>query len=178
MSLMTSIYTGVSGLRTSQNALNTTSHNLANINTDGYVRQQVSFADTRYMQYGFSVVNTMQVGLGVVSAETRHLRDLLLDNSFRLESGRQQFYASQYEAVEEVESIFGETEGTRFQNSLNDLWEAMSEVAKTPDSNTARAGLVMNANTFLARAEAMYDELYSYQLNVDTMIQETVAKVN
>lgn len=178
MSLMTNIYTGVTGLKASQNAMNTTSHNLANINTDGYVRQQVSMADTTYMQYGYSVVNTMQIGLGVVSAETRHLRDLLLDKSFRLESGRQEFYESKYQAVEEVESIFGETESIQFQNSLNDLWVALSEVAKTPDSSTTRAGLIMNANTFLARAQAMYDELFDYQKNIDTMVQETVSEIN
>ena len=178
MSLMTNIYTGVTGLRSSQNAMNTTSHNLANINTDGYVRQQVSMADSRYMQYGYSVVNTMQIGLGVVSAETRHLRDLLLDKSFRLESGRQEFYESKYQAVEEVESIFGETESIQFQNSLNDLWVALSEVAKTPDSSTTRAGLIMNANTFLARAQAMYDELFDYQKNIDSMVSETVAEIN
>ncbi len=178
MSLMTSIYTGVTGLRSSQNAMNTTSHNLANINTDGYVRQQVSMADARYMQYGYSVVNTMQVGLGVVSAETRHIRDLLLDKSFRLESGRQQFYESKYEAVEEVESIFGETESVQFQESLNDLWVSLSEVAKTPDSATTRAGLIMSANTFLARAQAMYEELFDYQKNIDAMVQETVDRIN
>ncbi len=178
MSLMTSIYTGVTGLKSNQNAMNTTSHNLANINTDGYVRQQVTMSDTRYLQHGYSTVNTMQIGLGVASTETRHLRDLLLDNSFRLESGRQEFYASKYEAVEEVESIFGETESEQFQLSLNDLWVALSEVAKTPDSSTARAGLIMSANTFLTRAETMYSALYDYQKNIDSMIDETVSKIN
>ena len=35
----TSLMVGVSGLRSSQNAINATSHNLANVNTPGYVRQ-------------------------------------------------------------------------------------------------------------------------------------------
>ena len=37
--LMTSFYTGVSGLHSAQASLNTTSHNLANAQTKGYVRQ-------------------------------------------------------------------------------------------------------------------------------------------
>ena len=37
---MGSLYIGSSGLRTSQNALNTTANNLANVDTTGYVRQQ------------------------------------------------------------------------------------------------------------------------------------------
>ena len=42
MSLFGALYIGDSGLRASQNALNTVAHNLSNINTPGYVRQQVS----------------------------------------------------------------------------------------------------------------------------------------
>ena len=45
---MGSLYIGSSGLRTSQNALNTTANNLANVDTTGYVRQQVIQADRHY----------------------------------------------------------------------------------------------------------------------------------
>ena len=38
MSLFGSLYIGTSGLQTSQNALNTTGHNMSNIDTTGYTR--------------------------------------------------------------------------------------------------------------------------------------------
>ena len=44
-----SFYVGNSGLRNSQNALNTTANNLANVNTRGYVREQVRFSDLGYL---------------------------------------------------------------------------------------------------------------------------------
>ena len=40
---MGTLYIASSGLRNSQNALNTTANNLANVDTEGYVRQQVYF---------------------------------------------------------------------------------------------------------------------------------------
>ena len=40
-----SMYIGASGLQGAQNALNTTANNLANVGTEGYVRQQVRFID-------------------------------------------------------------------------------------------------------------------------------------
>ena len=43
-----SMYIGQSGLQSAQNALNTTANNLANVDTKGYVRQQVRFSDKRY----------------------------------------------------------------------------------------------------------------------------------
>ena len=47
MGLMGSLYVGTSGLQTSQNALNTTAHNMSNIDTTGFTRQQVQLG-TRY----------------------------------------------------------------------------------------------------------------------------------
>lgn len=40
---MASLFVGASGLKSAQTALNTTAHNLSNINTDGYTRQQIAF---------------------------------------------------------------------------------------------------------------------------------------
>ena len=40
-----SFYVGNSGLINAQNALNTTANNMANVNTTGYVRQQVRFSE-------------------------------------------------------------------------------------------------------------------------------------
>lgn len=49
MPLMGSLHIGTSGLQTSQNALNTTAHNLSNIDTKGYTRQQVQQSDKYYV---------------------------------------------------------------------------------------------------------------------------------
>ena len=49
MSLMGSLYLGVSGLQTSNNALNTTGHNMSNLDTVGYTRQQVSQSARGYI---------------------------------------------------------------------------------------------------------------------------------
>ncbi|MBQ1194325.1 MAG: flagellar hook-associated protein FlgK [Lachnospiraceae bacterium] len=175
---MTSIYTGVSGLQANQNALNVTAHNLANVNTEGYVRQQAGMADGIYLNYGYSAVNTKQVGLGVVSAESRHIRDLLLDKAYREQSGRKEFYASKATATEEIETILGELEGIQFQESLKELKEAISEMAKTPDSTVTRSGLIMSAEAFLIRANAVYEEIISYQQTLDRKITDTVDRIN
>ena len=178
MPLMTSIYTGVTGLRANQNALNTTAHNLANINTTGYVRQQASMVDGIYSRYGYSAVNTMQIGLGVVSAETRHIRDLLLDKAYREQVGRQQFYAAKYDVAEEVDIILGELEGVQFQQSLEDLKLAIAEMAKTPNSTVSRAGLIMSAQAFMSRANAVYEDLVAYQQTLDQKVIDTVTRIN
>ena len=83
---MGSLYIGSSGLRTSQNALNTTANNLANVDTTGYVRQQVIQADRHYNTFDKNAaISNQQSGLGVSIADVIHSRDIFLDKSYRTE---------------------------------------------------------------------------------------------
>lgn len=178
MSLMTSMYTGVSGLRSSQNAINITSHNISNVNTEGYVRQQATFADYKYTDVATSPNASWQVGIGVFSDETKHVRDYFLDKSYRTETGREGFYTAQYSTIEEIETVFGELEGEAFQNTLVSLKEAIAELAKEPDSIVKKSGLVMCAEEFVNRANMIYDDLISYQQNLDVKINNTIDRIN
>lgn len=178
MAKMTSIYIGVSGLQSAQTALNTTTHNLANVYTEGYTRQLSFTGDKTYNTIGQSYTSLKQVGLGVTTTVTSRVRDILLDSSYRTERGRQGFYEAEYEVSLEIQTLLGETEGVRFQESLEDLWTSINEMAKTPDSAVSRSELVMNAEMFIDRAKNIYDELIDYQKNLDTKICNMVDKIN
>ena len=89
---MAGLYVGLSGLQTSSNSLNTTANNLANVNTSGYVRQQVVNGDKSYNFVGTTAATTTgQKGLGVSIAKINHVRDMFLDAAYRKEYGRQAF---------------------------------------------------------------------------------------
>lgn len=171
----TSLSIGVSGLKASQNAINTTAHNLANVNTTGYVRQQAVFADTSYQTIGRTSVYVNQIGIGVDLAEVRRVRDELLDKAFRQESGRMEFYESQQKAIEEIEEVFGELEGVAFQDYLEDLRTALQEVVKEPASQVTRAGLIQSSVAFITRANTIYENLVNYQ---DTLNKQVINYVN
>ncbi len=102
MGSLSGLYIGVSGLNVSQAALNVTSHNLANVDTKGFVRQQAVLTDFNYIKMGDSYMSSMQKGLGANFATVKQVRDTFLDQAYRQEVGRQAFYESQYSAVNEV----------------------------------------------------------------------------
>ena len=69
MSLTLAIQSAVSGLQSTQRALQVTSENIANVNTDGYSRKDVSFSQT----------TLAGVGVGVeIAAITRTVDEFLL----------------------------------------------------------------------------------------------------
>ncbi|MBH1942461.1 flagellar hook-associated protein FlgK [Mobilitalea sibirica] len=172
------LYIGVSGLNVSQAALNVTSHNLANVDTKGFVRQQAVLTDFHYIKWGESHISSMQQGLGANFATVKQVRDSFLDQAYRQESGRQAFYESQFKAVEEVEGLFGELEGVSFQKTINDYWIALQELAKEPESIVARSSLIQTAVTFMERAENISKQLNDYQVNLNTQIINQVKRIN
>ena len=180
MPLMGSLYIGASGLQTSQNALNTTAHNLSNVDTVGYTRQQVQQSDKRYLTLSVDPesVNNKQTGLGVTYSRVKQVRDYFLDKTYRKESGRSMFYEVSTEVMEEVESQLGEMNGEAFQTSVTDLWTAVQELTKDPASSVTQSLLVQRASEFVQRASNVYEGLASYQDNINTQIKNQVNKIN
>lgn len=174
-----SLYIGVSGLKTSQNALNVVANNLANIDTTGYVRQQVLNADRDYVSLQKnSAISKQQSGLGVLIGDVVHTRDIFLDRSYRTENSRQAFYQASYDAAYEVETYFQEMEGQEFQEALEDFWESFQELYKAPDDSVYQNLVIQKASLFLSRASAVYSGLQSYQYNINTQIRDDIDKIN
>lgn len=185
MSLMGSLWTGVSGLQTSNNALNTTAHNMSNMDTVGYTRQQVSQGTRSYVTIEKSnKTNWKQLGLGVNYTLTRQERDYFLDKNYRRESGRSAFYDVSTSAMEEIEYILGESEsggsieGHEFSESLSNLWVAVQELSKDPTSSVNQNLFVTRSYEFITRASAVYTSLCQYQDNLNKTIAKDVNNIN
>ncbi len=180
MSLFGSLYVGASGLQTGQNALNTVAHNLSNADTVGYTRQQTLLNDRQYntLSVNPKAVANQQIGLGVTYADVRQVRDYFLDQTYRRESGRSAFYEVSYNTLSEIETLLGELEGESFSNSLNNLWEAVQELAKQPASSVTQGLLIQRSSQFVEQASNVYDALCNYQDNLNVQIKGEVDKIN
>ena len=179
MSLFGGLYVGQSGVQTSQNALNTTAHNLSNIETEGYVRQQVLQGDRVYNPVtGTAAVSKMQSGLGVEYSKVRQVRDGFLDTSYRREVGRASFYDTYYETTNEIDTFLGELTGASFKSSLTNLWTSVEELQKDPASAVTEGQFVSCASQFLDRAQAVYKGLKDYQDNLNAQIKDVIDQIN
>lgn len=172
------MFIGVSGLQANQYAMNTTAHNLANLETEGYSRQQVLMTDTHYQKIHLSAINTSQTGTGTKYKLSRQLRDDLLDRSYRLENGRQNYYETMYNNIYEVQDYFGELQGSTFQSNMEDLWTSLQELSKDTNNVTNRSAFIAYAGNFVTKANEIYESLVSYQENMNFEIEEQVKKIN
>lgn len=180
MPLMGSLYIGTSGLQTSQNSLNTTAHNLSNLDTTGFVRQQILQGSAVYntIRVSPNSVANQQVGTGVVYSKVRQVRDVFLDKTFRMENGRNAFYEASAKAIEEVEGLLGELGTSPFSESVDDLWQAIQELSKNPASATNQTLLVQRAAEFATKSTAIYQGLCDYQDNLNFGIYTGINQIN
>ena len=141
--------TGVSGLLAFQRALDTTSHNISNVSTDGYSRQRVLIG-TRpaqaygngYVGQGANVRTTQRVYDDFVAAQTRSTSSSLehLD-----------IYASN---AERLNNMFGDS-ANGLSPTLQKFVNAFQSVANAPTSIPARQVLLSEANTLAAAPEVL-----------------------
>lgn len=180
MPLFGSLYIGASGLQTSQNAMNTTAHNMTNVDTKGYTRQQILLNTRTYqtLSVSASAVAYQQYGLGVYYSQTRQVRDIFLDKTYRKESGRSAFYETNTKVIDEMEDLFGEFQGVEFSDSLENLWKTIQDLDRDPCDLTNQNLLVSRCNEFLTRASLVYTGLCDMQDNLNKQIKDSVDDIN
>lgn len=128
--------TGMSGLQAFRQALDVTGQNIANANTDGYVRQRADLVARESTPVGAS-----WVGNGVeVGRLARVVDDFLADQSrvSQSNSARLEVFAGQ---AARVTNLLGDPSGG-LSNALQRLTNAIEAVATEPASMAARQGLV------------------------------------
>jgi flagellar hook-associated protein 1 FlgK len=164
--------TGVSGLLAFQRALDTTSHNISNVNTDGYSRQRVLIG-TRpaqaygngYVGQGANVRTTQRVYDDFVAAQTR-------SSSSSLE--HLDIYASN---AERLNNMFGDS-ANGLSATLQRFVNAFQSVANAPTSIPARQVLLSEANTLQQRLKFFDGRLDEIGNEINARIKGEVAEVN
>lgn len=175
-----SFYVGTSGLQSSQNALNVVANNLSNVDTKGYVRQQVIFSDKHYLKLKnvTASTNMQQSGIGVSIGDVVHARDIFLDKAYRLENGRQSFYSNTYEVVTQVEDLLQELDGEELKNALRDLRTGFQQLAEAPADSVNQNLVIQQSQILLGRFSALYSDLQSYQYNLNNQVKEKINNIN
>ncbi len=177
-----SLYVGASGLQSAQNGLNVIANNLANVDTEGYVRQQVIFEDKTYIDTHYTAsVSKQQSGLGVAIGDVIHARDQFLDRAYRTEAGRGSFYAANYEAATELETILNESNGSlgaSFATAISDFYDAFSEYSKSPADPVNLNLIAQKADLFITRAQGVYEGMTTYQANINSKIRDDIDRIN
>ncbi len=174
---------GKSGLFASKRAMSTTSHNIANANTDGFSRQEVRQETSFTLPEGNYVLGT---GTQIQSIKRQHdelvekkLNNSLTSNNFDKERSLQ---------LSHVEEIFNEVNSEGMNKVLNRFFNSMRELSNQPENETIRSVVKENAKIVVGdfhRIQANLDDVRAginkkIALAVDDIngLTKTIAKLN
>ena len=165
--------TAISGLSANQKALEVTGHNVANLGTPGYSRQNAIMASSATKIYG-----NWHVEMGVDIQQLRQIRHTFNDNIYRNESNNLGYWESRYKAVTDLESILGEPMQQGFQVALNNFWDAFQELSKAPESLTIRALVKQRADSLVNYLNQVGSQINKLQNDLNTEIKARIDEVN
>ncbi|MEJ2285299.1 MAG: flagellar hook-associated protein FlgK [Desulfobacterales bacterium] len=160
-------------LLTQQQAINVTSHNIANVNTPGYSRQQLIMTTNTPLDSSIG-----PIGTGVSGASIERVYDQYLGAQIRNESQGLGRWDAQKDAVERVEMIFNEANGSGLNEAMSKFWNAWQSMTGDPDGTTERQVLVTASQILATTFNQLEADLSQSQQDLDLVVQGTVADIN
>ena len=161
-----------------QTALQTTGHNIANANTNGFTRQVVDLTASRPMEaVGLMRSNVPgQIGTGVEFEKITRVREKFLDHQFYEENKDLGSWTVRKDTLEKLEAVFNEPSDTGVRQVIEKFWNAWQVLSKEPENVTARAALKENAlamtNTFNHTSKQLSDLSRDLTENISVKVRE------
>ncbi len=172
--MSTDLSIGLSGLLTSQRAMETVGHNIANANTPGYSRQRVSItANTPDMTvYG-------PVGSGVGIDTIQRIKDELLNsqiNDFTSFLGNSEV---QSDTLKNIEAIFNELSDSSLNGMLGKFFTSVQDMSTSPELVSTRYQLLQDAQNLVTFSfRSLAEQFTNLKINVSQRIESKVSELN
>ena len=178
--LLSTLNTAKSGMNVSQVAIQTTSHNISNINTPGYSRQRVSqTASSPYSNPGLnSSLGAGQIGTGAQIDDVTRIRNSFYDYQYRSESHQYGSTSVKYEYFKNIEGIFNEPSDTAISSSLNSFFNSWSELSKDPQSSGVKSVVIENGKYLSNSINSAFKRLESLEEGLDKQSEYIMDEVN
>ncbi|MCQ2739822.1 MAG: flagellar hook-associated protein FlgK [bacterium] len=160
VSLFSSLNIASNALSVNESAISVVSHNVANMNTEGYSKQKVNLA-TRNIAgtIGNNVEAQVRSNGGVMIANIMRYNNDYLNNYYRSQISVQKQYEQQLDNLGDLADIFDDLDGEGIDAALASFYEALNNLNEYPASSTARINFIETAKTMAATLNSKYTQL-------------------
>lgn len=171
MALSVGLNTVMRALLTQQQALDLTSQNVANANTEGYTRQRV------HME-AVAPVGIPPVGGGVNVQSIERIRDQFVDFQIRLESGSEGEYRMRSESLALAEISLSEPGDGGLLHLMDAFFNSWRDLANAPEETTARQAVIEAGSALAFSAQRANSSFTALQEDANARISALVDEVN
>jgi len=165
----------VRGLFSAQRSLDIVNHNLNNVNTPGYSRQQAIQVASRPMALADG---TGMLGTGSEVIGVTRIRDEYLDFKYWSEAMSYGEWGVKREILSDLEILFNEPSDSGFTAIMSNFFDSLQELAKDPGSAAVRSLVRQNAVTLTRFFNNLATKLEEMQYDINHRIQTKVEEIN
>lgn len=174
------IEVGKKGLMANRMGLETTGHNLSNIETEGYSRQKVNLTATAplYDPSANRVETAGQIGTGVEVEDIQRVRDQAIDDRINFEKGGLGFWEMKQQFLHQIEMIQNEPGKPNIRTVLDEYWESWQKVAADPTERASREELIQRTEALSDTFNHNFNSLYNLRKNADDLVEQRINDIN
>lgn len=173
MSINSLLGTARLSLMAQQAAMQTTANNIANAQTPGYTRESAELVANRSLQTAQG-----NIGTGVLLGTVVRNRDTVLDVNYRTQNAKSEGATTRNDLLNNISSMYGEPSDTGFASSLDQFWNAWSDLAANP-TNTAAKSVVQQRGAQVANMLNQFsNQLVTQSTTIKGDIQSSVDQIN
>jgi len=163
---------GTSALLSLQQAITTTGHNIANVNTEGYSRQRVNFDTLTPQLSGGSYI-----GSGVATDSIERIFDQFLNSEVQSRNSAQSGSQAYYDLASRVDSLLADPD-VGLSNTLEGFFSALQDVSNNPGSLPERQVLLGEAQVLADSFHYLDGNFRSIGNELNARIETSVSDIN
>lgn len=178
--LLGSLHSARTGMSVSQASIQTTSHNINNINTPGYTRQRVEqSAKSAYSYPGYnSSMGAGQLGTGVEATDVIRIRNTFYDFQYRSESHNYGETSIKYQHYTNMEKIFNEPSETSISASISNFFASWQELSKNPNDLASKDIMLQNSKYLANNISNIKEKLEKLSSQAEKKLEDDVTEIN
>ena len=171
-SLNASLATALSGLIAEQGALETTTNNVANVNTPGYSREQPVLVSSDPV-----VIDPLTFGTGVTLRSVESVRDPILESRIQQETQTQGRFSSLASALQQTQVNFTSNTGD-IGTAISNFFDSINQLSTNPADLSLRQGVLTSADNLASSFNTTANNLTQQRSNLDLSVVQTVGQIN
>jgi len=172
-SLFGALSIAVRSLYAQEGALDTTSNNISNVNTPGYSRETPILSEAPPLDLG-----QISIGNGVNFEGVQSVRDNILELRIDQETQQQNQLQSYVNSMNQVQSLFNETEGAGLSDALNQFFNSFQQLADNPTDIPTRQAVISAGQDLASEFQQTGQQLFTIQQGDDQEVVQTVQSIN
>lgn len=163
---------GLSGAMVANRGVATTSHNIANANTEGFTRQRVE-VDTRPPQ----LTGVGAIGTGVTINNIKRVHNEFLTQELRSNASLFNALESNHDFTSQVDNMLANPDAG-LSPTLHKFFDAINGVSNDPSSQSARQVLLGEANSLSERFKYLNNRFENLRRGANETLKSYIIEVN